>query len=160
MTTKIAGILLFSLTSMVVPAQTGGDNIYEFLNLTHSGLISSVGGSNVSLPGINLNFAWHNPALLSSDFDKNLALSYSNYIADINYGLVMYSRSLRKKGNIAGGLTYLNYGSFTEADAARNAVQMVIDGCEHHTVYNYLQKKRTELKKEKLKLWETPPEEK
>jgi ribosomal RNA assembly protein len=51
-------------------------------------------------------------------------------------------------------------GSFTEADAARNAVQMVIDGCEHHTVYNYLQKKRTELKKEKLKLWETPPEDK
>ncbi|HSV50340.1 MAG TPA: KH domain-containing protein [Candidatus Acidoferrales bacterium] len=51
-------------------------------------------------------------------------------------------------------------GSYTEADAARNAVQMVIDGCEHHTVYNYLQKKRTELKKEKLKLWETPPEEK
>jgi ribosomal RNA assembly protein len=49
-------------------------------------------------------------------------------------------------------------GSFTEADAARNAVQMIIDGCEHHTVYNYLQKKRTELKKEKLKLWETPPE--
>ncbi len=43
-------------------------------------------------------------------------------------------------------------GSFTEADAARNAVQMVIDGCEHHTVYNYLQKKRTELKKQKLKL--------
>ncbi|MGE5556186.1 MAG: KH domain-containing protein [Methanocella sp.] len=50
-------------------------------------------------------------------------------------------------------------GSYTEADAARNAVQMIIDGCEHHTVYTYLQKKRTELKKEKLKLWETPPEE-
>ena len=50
-------------------------------------------------------------------------------------------------------------GSFTEADAARNALQMIIDGCEHHTMYNYLQKKRTELKKEKMKLWETPPEE-
>jgi ribosomal RNA assembly protein len=49
-------------------------------------------------------------------------------------------------------------GSFTEADAARNALQMIIDGCEHHTMYNYLQKKRTELKKEKMKLWETPPE--
>lgn len=49
-------------------------------------------------------------------------------------------------------------GSFEEADAARNAIQMIIDGCEHHTMYNYLQKKRTELKKEKLKLWETPPE--
>jgi ribosomal RNA assembly protein len=50
-------------------------------------------------------------------------------------------------------------GSFEETDAARNAVQMIIDGCQHHTVYNYLQKKRTELKKEKLKLWETPPED-
>ena len=120
MTTRIAGILLLSLMSMAAPAQTGGDNIYEFLNLTHSGLISSVGGSNVSLPGANLNFAWHNPALLCSDFDKSLALSYSNYFAGINYGLVMYSRSLQKKGNIAGGVTYLNYGSFTEADAAGN----------------------------------------
>ena len=49
-------------------------------------------------------------------------------------------------------------GSFEEADAARNAVQMIVDGCEHHTVYNYLQKKRTELKKQKLQLWEKPQE--
>jgi ribosomal RNA assembly protein len=49
-------------------------------------------------------------------------------------------------------------GSFEESDAARNAVQMIIDGCEHHTVYNYLQRKRTELKKQKLQLWEKLPE--
>jgi ribosomal RNA assembly protein len=47
-------------------------------------------------------------------------------------------------------------GSFEESDAARNAVQMIIEGCEHHTVYNYLQKKRTELKKQKFQLWEKP----
>ncbi len=50
-------------------------------------------------------------------------------------------------------------GSFEQADAARNAVQMVIDGCEHHTVYKYLQRKRTEMKKEKMELWQKPPEE-
>ncbi|MGD6808410.1 MAG: KH domain-containing protein [Candidatus Bathyarchaeia archaeon] len=50
-------------------------------------------------------------------------------------------------------------GSYEEADAARNAVQMIVEGCEHKTVYRYLQRKRTEMKKEKLKLWETPPEE-
>ena len=49
-------------------------------------------------------------------------------------------------------------GSFEESDAARNAVQMIVDGCEHHTMYNYLQKKRTELKKQKLQLWEKPQE--
>ena len=47
-------------------------------------------------------------------------------------------------------------GSFEQVDTAHNAVQMIIEGCQHHTMYNYLQKKRTELKKEKLDLWEKP----
>jgi ribosomal RNA assembly protein len=47
-------------------------------------------------------------------------------------------------------------GNFEEVDAARNAVQMIIQGSEHHTVYNFLQKKRRELKKQKLELWEKP----
>ena len=50
-------------------------------------------------------------------------------------------------------------GSFEQVDAAHNAVQMIIEGCQHHTVYNYLQKKRTELKKQKLELWEKPESE-
>ncbi|MDR0372422.1 MAG: KH domain-containing protein [Nitrososphaerota archaeon] len=49
-------------------------------------------------------------------------------------------------------------GSFEQADTARNAVQMIIDGCQHQTVYKYLQRKRTEMKKEKLELWEKPPQ--
>lgn len=118
----ISAILLFSLMQVVSFAQTGGDNVYEFLNLTHSGLISSIGGSNVSITGSNLNFAYHNPALLGSGNDKSLGLNYSNYFAGINYGLAMYSQALHKEGNIAGGITYLNYGSFTEADASGNIV--------------------------------------
>ena len=47
-------------------------------------------------------------------------------------------------------------GSFEQVDSARNAVQMIIEGCQHHTVYRYLQRKRTELKKQKLELWEKP----
>ena len=50
-------------------------------------------------------------------------------------------------------------GSFEQADTARNAVQMIIEGCQHHTVYKYLHRKRTELKKKKLELWEKPPGE-
>jgi ribosomal RNA assembly protein len=50
-------------------------------------------------------------------------------------------------------------GSFEQADTARNAVQMIVEGCQHHTVYRYLQRKRTEMKKEKLELWEKPPQE-
>ena len=68
------------------------------------------------LPRNNLNLAYHNPALLNSGMNKNLTLNYVNYFAGINYGLAMYSRSYPGTGNFAAGLTYLNYGSFTEAD--------------------------------------------
>jgi hypothetical protein len=112
-------LLNFIAAFLLVPAlsaQTGGDNVYEFLNLTHSGLVSSLGGTNVSLNSSGLNLAYHNPALLNNSMDKSLALNYVNYFAGINYGLAMYSRSFRGIGNFAAGMTYLNYGSFTEAD--------------------------------------------
>jgi hypothetical protein len=110
-------ILVFCFMISPALAQTGGDNIYEFLNLTHSGLVSSLGGSNVSLSGNNLNLAYHNPALLNKSMDKSLALNYVNYFAGINYGLALYSRSLSENGSFATGLTYLNYGTFNETDA-------------------------------------------
>jgi hypothetical protein len=100
-----------------ITAQTGGNNVYQFLNLTHSGLVASLGGFNVSLPGKNLNMAYHNPSLLNSEMDKSVSLNYVNYFAGINYGQALYSRAIPKTGNLAFGLTYLNYGSFTEADA-------------------------------------------
>ena len=47
-------------------------------------------------------------------------------------------------------------GTFEQVDVARNAVQMLIDGSQHHTVYKYLQRKRSEFKKQMLELWEKP----
>jgi hypothetical protein len=112
-------ILLFTIAIFSSAfSQTGGDNVYEFLNLTHSGLVSSLGGTNVSLSGNDLNLAYHNPSLLNSSMNNSLALNYVNYFAGINYGLAMYSKSVPGIGNFGAGLTYLNYGSFEEADAS------------------------------------------
>lgn len=118
MVKKILNIFLLSLLLSPSFSQTGGDNVYEFLNLTHSGLVSSLGGTNVSLTGNNLNLAYHNPALLNSSMNSSLALNYVNYFAGINYGLAMYSRSFAGIGNFAAGLTYLNYGSFIETNTS------------------------------------------
>jgi hypothetical protein len=109
-------ILISSLMVCSLNAQTGGDNVYEFLNLTHSGFVASLGGSNVSLKIGNLNLAYHNPALLSKEMEKTLVLDYVNYFAGINFGLAMYSRSYDNIGHFSAGLACLNYGSFTEAD--------------------------------------------
>lgn len=112
----LLNIILVALFNPLL-SQTGGDNVYEFLNLTHSGLVSSIGGNNVSLYE-NLNLAYHNPALLNASMNRSLALDFTNYFAGINYGLAMYAISSGQKGNFAAGITYLNYGSFREADAA------------------------------------------
>jgi hypothetical protein len=117
---KVLNILFFSLIMTTSYSQTGGDNVYEFLNLTHSGFVSALGGTNVSVRGNNLNLVYHNPALLNSSMNNALALDYVNYFAGINYGLALYSRSYPGAGNFAAGLTYLNYGSFTESDDMGN----------------------------------------
>jgi len=109
-------IIFLLITNFSLFSQTGGNNIYEFLNLTHSGLIASLGGSNVSISGTNLNTAWHNPSLLNAETGGTLALNYVNYFAGINYGMAMYSHSLKNRAGIATGITYLNYGTFTGSD--------------------------------------------
>jgi ribosomal RNA assembly protein len=51
-------------------------------------------------------------------------------------------------------------GTFEQVDVARNAVQMLIDGSQHHAVYKYLQRKRSDFKRKRLELWEKPLGEK
>ena len=63
---------------------------------------------------------------------------------------------LSEADTVVYGHTVGFIGTFEQVDAARNAVQMIIQGSEHHTVYNFLQKKRRELKKQQLELWEKP----
>lgn len=54
------------------------------------------------------------------------------------------------------GYTVGIIGTFEQANIARTAVQMLIDGCQHHSVYKYLAKSRREIKKQRLELWEKP----
>jgi ribosomal RNA assembly protein len=50
-------------------------------------------------------------------------------------------------------------GNIEQAQAAREAIQMLIDGSQHSVVYRFLNRKRRELKKKMLELWEKPAEE-
>ncbi|MGD8505165.1 MAG: KH domain-containing protein [Candidatus Bathyarchaeota archaeon] len=56
------------------------------------------------------------------------------------------------------GHTISVIGSYDQANAAREAILMLIKGSQHNTVYRFLQRKRQELKRKKLELWETPHE--
>jgi ribosomal RNA assembly protein len=57
------------------------------------------------------------------------------------------------------GHTVSIIGNIDQAQAAREAIQMLVGGSLHSTVYRFLHRKRRELKKKMLELWEKPPEE-
>jgi len=47
-------------------------------------------------------------------------------------------------------------GDLDEVEIARDAIRLLIKGSSHRTVYKFLYRKRQELKRRKLELWETP----
>jgi ribosomal RNA assembly protein len=56
------------------------------------------------------------------------------------------------------GHTVAIIASMDQMEVAREAVKMLLRGSMHSTVYRYLHRKRRELKKKKLELWEKPYE--
>lgn len=54
------------------------------------------------------------------------------------------------------GHTISIIGEVEQAQIAREAIQMLVRGSMHGTVYRFLHRKRRDLKKKKLQLWETP----
>jgi ribosomal RNA assembly protein len=58
------------------------------------------------------------------------------------------------------GHTVAIIGTMDQIQIAREAIEMLIKGSMHGTVYRFLHRKRREIKKKKLELWEKPSEEK
>jgi len=56
------------------------------------------------------------------------------------------------------GHTVAIIGNIEQVQAARGAIQMLIKGSLHSAVYRFLHRKRRELKKRMLELWEKPAE--
>ncbi|MBN1952100.1 MAG: type IX secretion system protein PorQ [Bacteroidales bacterium] len=111
--TLMAGLALLMFPGF---GQSGGDNIWDFLNVPVSARSTSLGGQQISIYDEDLNFVYNNPSLLNPSMSNQLSLSYVDYMADIGYAYVSYARSFEKIGNFGVGLHHIDYGKFTEAD--------------------------------------------
>lgn len=117
---KLPLILLFLLVTQWVMSQKGGENVYSFLRLTNAARVAALGGFNVSNPDEDINLVFHNPALLSVAMDQHMNLNYINYYAGVNYGYTSYAFDNEKLGMFAGGIHYVDYGTFERADEYGN----------------------------------------
>ncbi len=118
LTKSLLMIAILGLGAGQVDAQIGGYGTYKFLNYTNSARISAMGGSFLAVNDDDITLTLANPSLITPAMNNNLAFSYVNNPGGINYGYVAYSRTFSKKGSFVGSLQYINYGTFTGADAA------------------------------------------
>jgi hypothetical protein len=97
-------------------AQIGGDHTYQFLTLTPSAKIASLGGNQVVDWGNNLDFADQNPAMLNDQMSGHFSLNFVGYYAGIKFGNVAYAHTFKKYGTFALNIKSINYGDFLYAD--------------------------------------------
>jgi hypothetical protein len=113
-------ILFLTLLPVSLYAQIGGRHVYDFLNLTPSARVISLGGVNVSTIDEDVNFGYQNPALVTDSMHKHVSLSFANYLADIGYGYASYSQRIEGIGNFHSGVHYVSYGKLQGADEFGN----------------------------------------
>jgi hypothetical protein len=107
---QIISILCLSLDGF---AQDGHD-AFAFLRFPTSARTGALGGYNVSLVETESGLIFQNPALLGAEMSGKVSVSYINYIADINIGSAVYTRSVGERGAWGIGATYINYGTMRE----------------------------------------------
>jgi hypothetical protein len=90
------------------------------LNLPPSARAAALGGMVISAWDSDPALAYHNPALANPQMNNRLSLNYANYLSNIQYGYLAYSRDFGKWGTPVIGFQYLNYGQFIEADEYGN----------------------------------------
>ncbi len=102
-------------------SQTGGRNVFQFINLAPSARIGAMGGMALGWKGNDPTAAYQNPALLNESNHTQLSFNHQFYFADIKVGHFSYSHSLDSLGlNLQWGVQYANYGEIPRTDVNGN----------------------------------------
>lgn len=125
MRNHVRKILLFSagllLTAGAIAQVTGGQHAFEFLRLPQSPHLSALGGTSVANPSQDISLAIQNPSLMRPALHNQLAVAYNSYYAGIGIANLQYGYHFDKiNTSFVGGIQYLNYGNFRQADASGN----------------------------------------
>ncbi len=113
---KILTFHILLIITTLAHSQIGGSSIFQFVTITNSARVASLGGENVSLNVNDFSTVFHNPALLDSSMTGNIVLNYINYVSDINFYYSGYAKHFKNIGTFGLGIYYFNYGEFQIAD--------------------------------------------
>ncbi len=100
--------------ALAVPASAQRrDDGFDLVQMDVSARTAALAGALGGFAGDDPTAVFTNPAFLTGDMDRSVALGYVNQLADINAGTAVYARSLPRFGvDAAASVRFLSYGSF------------------------------------------------
>ncbi|MCH3882350.1 MULTISPECIES: type IX secretion system protein PorQ [Tenacibaculum] len=112
--------LLFLLFLKNLTAQVGGEEVYQFLNVATSARQVALGGEVLTLVDDVSQPIW-NPATITNEIDRELAVNYTSYLAGVSIGSASFAYTFNNRfGTMHASVKYLNYGSLIAADEEGN----------------------------------------
>ncbi|MBI3579767.1 MAG: PorV/PorQ family protein, partial [Ignavibacteriales bacterium] len=113
----IALVCVLPLSSLV--AQSKGT--YSFLRNEVSARAAGLNGSFVSMTD-DPNVLFYNPAALPTISGTKGSVGFFKHLLDVNGGHLAYTQFVEGIGSVGAGVTFLDYGSFTETDESMNTL--------------------------------------
>lgn len=110
----MVSLLLLPLKGVAQESQTA----YNFLRLPVSARAAAVGGDGIALIEDDASLIFHNPALLSSVSDKQLALNFMTYMAGSTTASASFNRAVGERATWAVSGQFMNYGTMKQTDAS------------------------------------------
>jgi hypothetical protein len=104
--------------------------------------LAAQGGITVSQRNHQVGGLLSNPALMNTEMDRHLTISYIPYYANIRYSSVAYAQQVRQS-YWGMGLQYLNYGTFEATDPTGlvigqfKAQEYALSVSHSHTIEQY-----------------------
>ena len=115
-------VLVYFAVVLTGRAQIGGRSTFRFLEQPAGARLAALGSINVSAPGTDATMLPANPALLQADMPQYLALSYTDFLADMSAGAGFYTLEHTRYGRWGAGLQYQHFGDFTQTDPTGQAM--------------------------------------
>ena len=113
---RVLTVLCMMLALTDVSAQESQTG-YNFLRLPVSAHAAALGGENITIIEDDPSLMFSNPALASSVSDRMVGLNYMNYMKDCHFLSASFTKIIKEKTTVAGGVQYVNYGKIKEVDA-------------------------------------------
>jgi hypothetical protein len=119
---KIIVTTLLLIIPFLFKAQTGGVNVFPFLDLGYNARAVALGGLLITPYDDDINMGVLNPASFNEEMHNSIGFNHALHAGGINHGQLVYGRHFDNVGTAALHLRYVAYGKMDRTDEVGNTI--------------------------------------